>query len=36
MIEETPGCQVMVSIKHEASQDGTAVFAKVAQTAKAE
>lgn len=32
-IAETPGCSVMVTIKHEAAQDGSAVFARVADTA---
>ena len=32
MIEETPGKQVGVFINHEASQDGTSVFARVGKT----
>jgi len=32
LIEEAPGKQVGVVIKHEASQDGTSVFARVAKT----
>lgn len=35
-IAETPGCGVVVTIKHEASQDGSAVFARVADTAAVE
>lgn len=33
MIDETPGKQCVLSIKHQASDDGTAVFAQVASTA---
>lgn len=36
MIEETPGKQLVVFIKHEPSQDGTSVFARVGNTAVAE
>ena len=36
MIEETPGKQLLVHIKHQASQDGTAVFANVGSTAPVE
>jgi hypothetical protein len=32
MIEETPGKQVGVFINHEASQDGTSIFARVGKT----
>ena len=32
MIEETPGKQVGIFINHEASQDGTSVFARVGKT----
>lgn len=35
-IAEAPGKQVVATIRHEASQDGTTVFAKVATTAKVE
>lgn len=33
MIDETPGKQCLISLKHTASDDGTAVFANVANTA---
>lgn len=33
--EETVNCQVVAVMKHEASEDGTAVFAKLASTALA-
>ncbi len=36
MVEATPGKQLMINIKHEASQDGTAVFANVGSTAPVE
>ena len=36
MIEETPGCQIIVHIKHTASQDGSSVFANVGSTAPVE
>jgi len=36
MIEETPGCQLLISIKHRASEDGQSVFAEIGKTAKAE
>ena len=36
MIDETPGKQVMISIKHQASDDGKSVYANVASTAPAE
>lgn len=36
MISEAPGCQVLVSIRHRASQDGENVFAEVAKTAAVE
>lgn len=36
MIEETPGCQLVVHIKHTASQDGQSVFANVGSTAPVE
>jgi hypothetical protein len=32
-IDETPNSQVLVSLSHEASQDGTAKYARVASTA---
>ncbi len=32
MIEETPGKQVGIFVNHEASQDGTSVFARVGKT----
>lgn len=35
-IDETPGCQIMVSIKHQTSEDGEATYANVAGTAAAE
>lgn len=35
-IEQTPGCQIAVTIKHEASQDGEAIFARVNGTAAVE
>ena len=35
-IAETPGKQVVISIGHEASDDGTAIFARVKGTAAAE
>lgn len=35
MLEETPGCQVLVTIGHEPSEDGTKMFAKIKGTAKA-
>lgn len=35
LIEQTVNCQVVAQIKHEASEDGTAVFAKLANTALA-
>lgn len=34
--EQTPNCEVMGTIKHEFSQDGTAVFAKLGTTAPVE
>lgn len=36
MIEATPGCQFIGTIKHTASDDGTVVYANIAGTAKAE
>jgi hypothetical protein len=36
MIAEAPGKQVLFSIKHETSQDGTQIFAKIGDTAPAE
>jgi hypothetical protein len=36
LIEETPGRQVKITIRHEASQDGQSVFARVAGTSVAE
>jgi hypothetical protein len=33
MIDETPNCQLLVSITHEFSLDGTTVYARVARTA---
>lgn len=36
MVEATPGKQLLIQIKHEASQDGQAVFAKVGSTAPLE
>lgn len=36
LIEETPGKQVGIFIKHEASQDGQSVFARVGKTFKVE
>lgn len=33
MISSSPGRQCLVSIKHEASQDGTSVFARITDTA---
>jgi hypothetical protein len=36
MIAEAPGRQVVFSIKHETSQDGTQIFAKIGDTAPAE
>lgn len=33
LIGEAAGCQVLITIAHEASQDGSAVFAKVKNTA---
>lgn len=35
-IEATPGCQVVAHLKHEASQDGQSVFAKLGTTAAVE
>lgn len=35
-ISESPNCQLLVSIKHVPSQDGTTVYANVAGTAPAE
>lgn len=35
-IEETPSCQVGIFIKHEASQDGQSIFARVGKTFKVE
>lgn len=35
-IDETPNCSVIAYIRHEASQDGTSIFAKLAKTAPAE
>lgn len=32
-IDQTPGCQVIVTIKHEASDDGQSVFGRVGGTA---
>ena len=32
MIEETPGAQVGIFLNHEASQDGTSVFARIGKT----
>lgn len=34
LLEETPGCQMTVTLKHEASNDGQSIFARVAGTAK--
>lgn len=36
LIEETPGKQVGIFIKHEASQDGQSIFARVGKTFKVE
>lgn len=36
MLEETPGCQVLVSVGHEASEDGKTFFARIKGTAKPE
>jgi hypothetical protein len=36
MVESAPGCQLLVSIKHTPSADGTAVYANVAGTAPVE
>lgn len=36
MLDETPGRQVLVTIRHEASQDGQSVFARIGSTAKAD
>jgi hypothetical protein len=36
MIDEAPGQQVFAHIKHQASQDGTSVFAQLADTAPVE
>lgn len=36
LLEETPGCQVTATVKHEASQDGTSIYAKFGNFAKAE
>jgi hypothetical protein len=33
MLEETPGRQCMISIRHEASEDGQSVFARISGTA---
>lgn len=35
-IDQAPGCQVAVTIKHQASEDGTSVYANVAGTAAVE
>lgn len=35
-IEETPGRQVLVTLKHQASDDGEAVYAQIASTAAVE
>ena len=34
-VESTPNCEVHIMIKHEASQDGRTVFARIADTASA-
>ncbi len=36
LIDQTPGCQVIAFIKHEASEDGQSVYAKLAKTAPVE
>lgn len=36
LIDECPGCQVTIVMKHEPTQDGEGVFAKLASTAKAD
>lgn len=36
MISEAPGCQVLISLRHRASEDGQSVFAEVAKTAAVE
>lgn len=36
MIEQTPGMQVLIKIKHTPSQDGTRMYANVASTAPVE
>jgi hypothetical protein len=35
-IEETAGCQLIVTMRHESNQDGSAVFARVASVAAVE
>lgn len=35
-IDATPGCQILITIKHTASEDGQAVYANVGTTAQAE
>lgn len=35
-IESTNGCQILVHVKHEASQDGQTIYAKVGSTAAVE
>lgn len=36
MISEAPGCQILVTMRHRSSEDGSAIFAEVAKTAAAE
>lgn len=36
LLDETPGCQFLGAVKHEASKDGTSVFANIATTAPVE
>lgn len=36
MISEAPGCQILVTIRHRSSEDGSSIFAEVAKTAAVE
>lgn len=36
LIDETPNCQVIAFIRHDASEDGTSIYAKVGKTAPVE
>lgn len=36
MLDETPGCQFLGTVKHEASQDGESVYANIGSTAPVE